>query len=102
MKKSKKIEKTPSFFLPFFMVNPLLASARRSSRESLPPSARADRLRSARLLFLDHRRDVREQFLRVVDDAVLDRPLDAADALGDAGLIVQSHRAVGIEHFEVL
>ena len=33
------------------------------------------------LLFLDHRRDVGQQLLRVVDDAVLDRVFDAADPL---------------------
>ena len=54
------------------------------------------------LLLLDHRGDVGEQLLRVVDDAVLDRVLDAADALDLAGLVVQPHRARAVEHLEVL
>ena len=41
------------------------------------------------LLLLDHGRHVGQQLLRVVDDAVLDRVLDAADPFRLAGLIVQ-------------
>ena len=45
------------------------------------------------LLRLDHRRHVGQQLLRVVDDAVLDRVADAADALDAAGAIVQAQVA---------
>ena len=42
----------------------------------------------------DHRRDVGEQLARVVDDAVLDGVLHAADALGLAGAVVQPQAPV--------
>src|SRR6188508_3854718 len=51
---------------------------------------------------LDDARDVGSEFLRVVDDAILDRVLDAADALDLAVLIVQLDRAGRIEHLEIL
>ena len=50
----------------------------------------------------DHGRDVGEQLPGVVDDAVLDRVLHAADALGLAGAVVQAQRARAVEHLEVL
>src|SRR4051812_12505046 len=43
---------------------------------------------SAPLLFFHHGRNVRGELLRVVGNAVLDRPLDAANALDAAGLVV--------------
>ena len=48
-------------------------------------------------LLLHNRRHVREQLLRVVHDPVLDRVLDAADALDLAGAIVQSQGAGAVD-----
>ena len=59
------------------------------------PGTRRRQLRDAalRLLLLHHPRHVRQQLPRVVDDAVLDRVLDAADPLGLARLARSGARA---------
>src|SRR5688572_6512208 len=83
-----------------------LASANAASGVSrmLPAGGcRRGRLRRALLLLLlDHRRDVREQGLGVVDDPVLDRVLHAADMFRLAGLVVEADGAGAVEHLEVL
>ncbi len=49
-----------------------------------------------------HRRDVGQQLPRIVDDAVLDRVLDASDAFGATGAIVQPQRAGAVQHLQIL
>src|SRR5574341_21269 len=83
--------------LPVFitMLSSLLFRSR--SRSTAPGLRRF--LRSLR--FLDNLRYVFQQFLRVVNDAVFDRPLHSADAFGLPSLIVQSNRARAVQHFQI-
>src|SRR6266508_3860591 len=52
-------------------------------------------------LLLDHARHVGQQLLGVIDDAVLDRPLDAADSLSLAGLFIELERAGSVQDLEI-
>lgn len=51
------------------------------------------------LLLFDHRGHIRHQLLRVVGDAALDCPLDAADTLGFARGVIETHGAVAVHTF---
>src|SRR5262245_12107608 len=53
-------------------------------------------------LIVHHLRYIGEQLLRVVQNAILDRPLHAADLLGLSRPVVQLQRARAIEDFQVL
>src|SRR5688572_1415132 len=60
------------------------------------------RLAARALLLFHHARDVRHQLLGIVDDAVLDRVLHAADPFALAGGVIELQRAAAVEHLEVL
>ena len=54
------------------------------------------------LLLLDHAAHVGQELLRVVNDAVLDRPADAADALDPARLVIQAEGPRAVQHLQIL
>ena len=54
------------------------------------------------LLLRHHAAHVGQELLRVVDDAVLNRPADAADTLGPARLVVQADGPGAVQHLQVL
>ena len=55
-----------------------------------------------RLLLANHPSNVSEEFLRVVDDSVLNHVSDATDTLDLTGLVVQPGSAVAVQDLEVL
>ena len=58
--------------------------------------------RAASSLLLHHARHIREQLFGVVDDPVLDRVLDAADAFLHAGFGVEALVTGAVEDFQVV